>query len=46
MEQMAVYKLWADRDESFDAHWIALDGLREFYRAVRRERESVLVVID
>lgn len=46
MEQMAVYKLWADREESFDAYWIALDGLRAFYRAVRRERESVLVVLD
>ena len=46
MERMAVYKFWADREGSPDPYWIALDGLRAFYRAVQEARESVLVVID
>lgn len=45
MQQQAVYKLAAS-EETFDAHWAAFVDLRAFYRATRREREAVLVVLD
>jgi hypothetical protein len=46
MEQEGVYKFWASRNTAFEPYWVALDGLRAFYRAVAENRESVLIVLD